>query len=74
MKTHEFDTLSFLSGLVITVIGLVFLIPQEPTDVFAILGDLGTWFWPLVFILVGLAVLAPLALRGRDQNSDESDE
>lgn len=60
MKTHKFDVLSFLSGLVMTVIGLLFLLPEEPSDVFAVLGDIGNWFWPVLLTVVGVAVLAPL--------------
>lgn len=68
MKTHRFDSLSFLAGLVMTLIGLVFLIPQDPSDVFAVFGDIGNWFWPVLFLAIGVAVLAPLASRG---NGDE---
>ncbi len=30
MKSHAFDAISFITGLVATAIGLLFLIPQEP--------------------------------------------
>lgn len=69
MKTHKFDILSFLSGLVMTMIGMLFLLPEEPSDVFAILGDIGNWFWPVLLVVVGVAVLAPLAWRRT--NDDE---
>ncbi len=46
MKTHKFDVVSFLSGLVVTGIGLLFLIPQDTSDVWSFLGDIGAWFWP----------------------------
>ena len=70
MKTHRFDALSFVSGLVMTLIGLLFLLPSEPSDVFTILGDIGNWFWPVLLGVIGIAVLAPLAWRrskGEDQ-------
>jgi len=69
MKTHKFDVLSFVSGLVMTLIGLLFLLPAEPSDVFAILGDIGNWFWPVLLTVVGVAVLAPLAWS-RSQDDD----
>lgn len=74
MKTHRFDSLSFVSGLVATVIGLVFLIPAEPTDLFDYIGDVGSWFWPAVLIAIGVAVVAPLVMSGRDQDSGETPE
>ena len=70
MKTHRFDVLSFLSGLFMTLIGLMFLLPEEPSDVFAILGDIGNWFWPVVLAVVGVAILAPLAFRRSDDGDD----
>ena len=73
MKTHKFDVLSFLSGLLMTLIGLLFLIPAEPSDVFAILGDIGNWFWPVLLTVVGVAVLAPLAWRRSDEREEEGD-
>ena len=30
MKSHRFDAISFISGLVAAIIGLVFLVPQNP--------------------------------------------
>jgi len=74
MKTHRFDALSFVSGLGATMIGLVFLIPAEPSDLFDYLFDVGTWFWPAVLIAIGIAVIAPLAWSNRDQESEEISE
>lgn len=71
MKTHRFDTLSFVSGLVIAVIGLLFLVPQDPGDIFGFIGDIGSWFWPLLLIAVGVAVLAPVAARSTDHEAIE---
>lgn len=63
MKTHKFDSISFLAGLVITGMGLAFLLLPEMDDTVGLLTDAGSWFWPVVFIGVGVAVLAPLAGR-----------
>jgi hypothetical protein len=75
MKTHRFDSLSFLSGLVMTLIGLAFLIPRDPGDVFSVFGDIGNWFWPAVFLAIGIAVLAPLVagMSGQDPETDRDD-
>jgi hypothetical protein len=62
MKTHRFDAISFFSGLVITLLGLVFLIPQTPVDIVSALTDLGSWFWPAVLLIIGIAVPIPVFL------------
>lgn len=72
MKLHRFDSLSFIAGLVITLIGLAFLLLPEVGDIVDVLTELGSWFWPVVFIAAGIAVLAPMASRSRD--ADESGE
>ena len=74
MKTHKFDALSFLAGLVITGIGLAFLLLPDVGDVVSVLTDAGTWFWPVVFIAVGVAILAPLATRDREDDSSGETE
>jgi len=73
MKTHKFDSISFLAGLVITGMGLAFLLLPEVDDIVGLLTDAGSWFWPVVFIAVGAAVLAPLAGR-RTQKAPEDDD
>lgn len=62
MKTHRFDPISFVTGLVITLLGLAFLIPQTPVDVVDVLTDLGGWFWPVLLLAIGVAVLLPVVL------------
>ena len=73
MKTHKFDTVSFLSGLVITAIGLVYLLPNDPGDIWNALTNVGSWFWPVVLVVVGLAVLIPLMIpnRSKDKSVEE---
>ena len=70
MKLHRFDALSFIAGLVITGVGLVFLLLPEPGDIIDAMTDFGSWFWPLVFIAIGVAVLAPLAARKPDDGGE----
>lgn len=80
MKTHRFDSLSFLAGLVITLIGLAFLLLPEVGDIVDFFTSAGAWFWPMVFIAAGLAVLAPMASLTREPSDaptaddDEGDE
>lgn len=73
MKRHEFDTLSFIAGLVITSIGLVFLLLADVGDIVSLFSDVGSWFWPLVFIAAGIAVLAPAITRRSDTGDGEPD-
>jgi hypothetical protein len=62
MKTHRFDPVSFISGLVVALLGLAFLIPQTPVDVIDLVTNLGGWFWPVVLVVIGVAVLLPVFL------------
>ena len=72
MKIHKFDPISFFSGVVITATGLIFLIPQAPSDLFDAVGSLGNWFWPVLLLTVGAAVLAPIFMRSKGQEGDQS--
>jgi hypothetical protein len=66
MKTHRFDSLSFLAGLVMAVIGLAFLVYPRFGDLIDAITDAGAWFWPVAFIAVGIAILAPMAMGRRE--------
>ena len=68
MKTHRFDPLSFITGLIATAIGLAFLIPEEPTDVIGLLDDFGAWFWPVLLVVVGIAIIIPAATGRKDED------
>ena len=76
MKTHRFDGLSFLAGIFMTGTGLAFLLLSDLNDVINIFTDAGSWFWPVVFIAIGVAILAPLAsrrARAIDKDDDETE-
>jgi type II secretory pathway component PulF len=60
MKSHKFDAISFISGVVATALGLAFLIPQTPVGLIDMITSLGAWFWPVVLIVVGIAILVPV--------------
>jgi formate-dependent nitrite reductase membrane component NrfD len=60
MKSHRFDAISFISGLVAALVGLVFLVPQTPVDLIDAVTSLGAWFWPVLLLVIGLAVLIPV--------------
>jgi formate-dependent nitrite reductase membrane component NrfD len=70
MKPHKFDTLSFVSGLIFTGFGLMFLIPRGTDDLFEVFVDVGSWAWPLVLLGIGLAIIVPVFLN-RDEESEE---
>jgi hypothetical protein len=74
MKTHRFDAISFLSGLVAVAIGMLYLVPKDAGDLFDAFGDLGRFFWPAFFLALGVAVLAPLAARMRSGGGEERAE
>ena len=74
MKTHKFDTVSFLSGLVISAIGLIYLLTNNPGDIWNALTNVGSWFWPVVLVAVALAVLLPVIIprKSEEESSEEA--
>ncbi len=75
MKPHKFDTISFLSGLVFTGFGLMFLIPRDTEDLINTVADMGSWAWPLILLGLGLALLVPLFVnmsRGDQEDPEEA--
>lgn len=74
MKRHRFDPLSFLAGLVMVGIGLAFLLPPDPTDIFTFFDDFGAWFWPVVLVIAGVAIIAPALTMVRPRELDKSEE
>ena len=71
MKSHRFDAISFISGLVAALIGLVFLVPQTPLDLIDAVTSLGAWFWPVLLLVVGLAVLVPVFVKRSAEDEQE---
>ena len=65
MKTHRFDSVSFFSGLVFTALGLLFLLPNDTSQVWSVLGDIGNWFWPAVLLAIGFGILGSVLLPDR---------
>jgi len=70
MKPHRFDAISFISGLVATVVGLVFLVPQTPVDLIDAVTSLGAWFWPVLLLVVGIAILVPVFMTRSGQDEE----
>ncbi len=70
MNTHKFDGVSFVAGIVIAAIGLWFLIPGTPIEIFESIGDVASWIWPAVLVAVGVAVLIPALARTRQEPKD----
>lgn len=71
MKRHSFDGLSFFAGLVITVIGLAFLLVPDLFELVDLFTDAGSWFWAAVLIAVGIAIIAPAVVRRPSPDDDE---
>ena len=67
MKLHKFDSLSFVAGVIMTVLGLIFLIPADPTDIFSGINDVGAWLWPTLFLMIAGAVLVPILFSGSQE-------
>lgn len=73
MKTHQFDGISFLTGVVFLAIGILYLVPRDAADMIDLVLGVGNWFWPVLFLAVGAAVLIP-ALRASDETEDENQD
>lgn len=67
MKTHRFDAVSFVSGLVSTLLGLAFLVSKTPLDIIDVVTGFGAWFWPTVLLVIGIAILVPVFLPKESQ-------
>lgn len=74
MKTHKFDTVSFLSGLVFTAFGLLFLIPSQTDDLLDYVTGLGGWVWPVILLGIGVAILVPVITSFKEDEDEDKDE
>lgn len=72
MKTHKFDAVSFLSGLVFTGFGLMFLIPNTTEDLINTVVDMGSWAWPLILLGLGLALVVPMLIQAASTDEVEA--
>ena len=73
MKQHSFDGISFFAGLLITLMGLAFLIPNHPSDLIDFFAGFGTWFWPLLFVAIGIGILVPILLPKKSAEATEEE-
>ncbi|HLF44709.1 MAG TPA: hypothetical protein VJA46_14455 [Acidimicrobiia bacterium] len=73
MKTHSFDTVSFVSGLVSILVGLLFLIAETPEQIVDVLVNSGAWVWPVALLIVGLAVIIPVLMPKKDEALESGD-
>lgn len=73
MKTHEFDGVSFFTGLVFAAIGLLYLVPRDVSTLIDFFVGAGSWFWPVLFLAVGIAVLVPAIRRSGSEGTDKGD-
>jgi hypothetical protein len=68
MKRHHLDPWSLIGGVVLTGLGLLFLIPEEPFDLTNGFRNLFGWALPVLVVLVGLALIAPALRRRKDES------
>ncbi|HEY5891219.1 MAG TPA: hypothetical protein VIW94_11035 [Acidimicrobiia bacterium] len=74
MKTHKFDAVSFLSGLIFTAFGLLFLIPSQTDDLIDYITGLGGWIWPVLLLGIGVAILIPVITTLNEDNAGDEAE
>lgn len=70
MKMHRFDTVSFVGGLGMTLVGLLFLLPPRGSDLFDIITDYAAWFWPILLLIAGIAIVTS-AIPPRAVSTDD---
>lgn len=70
MQRHEFDGVSFVAGILFAAIGIWFLIPGAPTQIFDNLGEVAGWIWPAALVAIGIAVLVPALTKTRRDPDD----
>jgi hypothetical protein len=68
MKRHPLDPWSLIGGVVLTGLGLLFLIPAEPLDLTNGFRNLFGWALPVLVVLVGLALIAPALRKQQDES------
>lgn len=68
MERHRFDALSFSFGIIYTLIGLIFLIPNTPFDLVEVATNSLRWVWPAAVLVIGAAILIPLVRRPRQED------
>lgn len=71
MKKHAFDGLSFIAGVFFTGIGLAFLLIPDLSELIGFFTDAGSWFWPLVLVAIGIAVITPALTRRNDEEPEK---
>lgn len=67
MKQHQLDPWSLIGGVVLTGLGLLFLIPAEPFDLTNGFRTLFGWAFPVIVVLIGLALIAPAIRRSQER-------
>lgn len=58
MRPHRFDPISFLSGVLFTAVGLLFLLPLSISYLVTMVLDLARWVLPALALLAGGVVVA----------------
>jgi hypothetical protein len=67
MERHRFDALSFAFGVIYTLIGVIFLLPDTPFDLVDMVAGSLRWVWPAAILLIGAAILVPLVRPKREE-------
>ncbi len=67
MERHRFDALSFAFGVIYTLIGVIFLLPDTPFDLVDMVATSLRWVWPAAILLIGAAILVPLVRPKREE-------
>lgn len=67
MERHRFDVLSFSFGVIYTLSGLIFLLPNTPFALVEMITVSLRWVWPAAVLVIGAAILVPLVRPRSDR-------
>lgn len=67
MERHRFDVLSFSFGVIYTLSGLIFLLPNTPFALVEMITVSLRWVWPAAILVIGAAILVPLVRPRSDR-------
>jgi predicted permease len=73
VNRHPLDPWSLIFGLLLSVLGIAFLVPADPIVLANGIDELFGWTVPLLLVLAGIALIAP-AIRRRNGGAEGAPE
>lgn len=71
MRRHGFDAVSFLAGVLLIALGLIFFLPTSVSHLVTVILDLSRWALPALALLVGGVVVATTLMHRQSAGDEE---